>query len=218
MAVVVQSAAAIKELLRKTVIKQFLTKLAERDILTIFCAFAAIGIIGLVYDLCLLIKRKIFGERYLSRYEQSVHNRSSDGETYEPLRRWLQRNSTRIDNEMGGTKRIDFYRSPSENQAILNRHIGELDYLISQKIREIFNPFVWLTRAVRCILIDFPLWILSSVGLININVEKKIKYHSWSGKVIGLIAFFGALASIVSLVFLLSEWDPLVKFLNRMFG
>ena len=89
-------------------IKHYLTKLAEQDILTIFCIFAAIGIIGLIYDLCLLIKRKVFGEKYLSRYEKWVHIPSSDEESYEPLRRWLQRNSTRIDNEMGGTRRIDF--------------------------------------------------------------------------------------------------------------
>ena len=162
-------------------IKQYLTKLAERDILTIFCTFAALGIIGLVYDLYSLIKRKIFGEKYLLRYEQWVHNRSSDGESYASLRRWLQRNSTKMDNEIGGTKRIDFYnRSPSENQAVLERYIGELENLISQKVREVFNPFIWLTRAVRSFLIDFPLWILRSVGIINVNRENKIRNHSLS--------------------------------------
>ncbi|MCY3741950.1 MAG: hypothetical protein OXH00_13125 [Candidatus Poribacteria bacterium] len=200
-------------------IKQFLGKLVERDILTTFCTFAAIGIIGLIYDLYLLIKRKTFGEKYLLRYEQWIlHSRFSNEESHETLLRWLQRNSTKIDNEMGGTRRIDFYRSSSENQAILNRHIGELDDLILKKLCELINPFAWFTRTVRLILLDIPFWMLRSVGLININIEKKIKDHSWSGKVIGLIAFFGALASIISLVFLLLEWDPLVKFLNRIFG
>lgn len=111
-------------------IKQYLTKLAERDILTIFCTFAAIGIIGLVYDLYSLTKRRIFAEKYLSKYEQSYYNRSSDKESYELLRRWLQRNSTKIDNEMEGARRIDFYRSFSENQAMLERYIGELENLI----------------------------------------------------------------------------------------
>ena len=52
------------------VIKLYLAKLTEQDILTIFCAFAAIGIIGLICDFFFLIKRKHFGEKYLSRFNQ----------------------------------------------------------------------------------------------------------------------------------------------------
>ena len=193
-------------------IKQYLTKLAERDILTIFCTFAAIGIIGLVYDLYSLIKRRIFADKYLSRYEQSYYNRSSDKESYELLRRWLQRNSTKIDNEMEGARRINFYRSFSENQAILERYIGELENLILKKVREVFNPFIWLTRAVRWILIDSPLWLLRSVGLININRENKIRNHSLSDKFAGTITLLGSLFSLIA------GWDSAMKFFSRIFG
>ena len=193
-------------------IKQYLTKLAERDILTIFCTFAAIGIIGLVYDLYSLIKRRIFAEKYLSRYEQSYYNRSSDKESYELLRRWLQRNSTKIDNEMEGARRINFYSSFSENQAILERYIGELENLISQKVRKVFNPFIWLTRAVRSFLIDFPLWILRSVGIINVNRENKIRNHSLSDKFAGTITLLGSLFSIIA------GWNFVVKFFWKIFG
>lgn len=194
-------------------IKQYLVKLAERDIFTIFYTLAAIGIIGLVYDLYSLIKRKIFGEKYLLRYEQWVHNRSSDGESYELLRRWLQRNSTKIDNEIGGTKRIDFYnRSFSANQAVLERHIGELENLISKKVREVFNPFIWLTRSVRWILIDTPLWLLRSVGLINIDNENRIRNHSLADKFAGTITLLGSLFSVIA------GWDSVVKFFHQIFG
>lgn len=196
------------------VIKQYLTKLTEQDILTIFCTFAAIGIIGLIYDLCLLIKRKIFAEKYLLRYEQwEPHRRFSDEESYEPLRRWLQRNSTKIDNEIGETKRIDFYnRSPSENQAVLERHIGELENLISQKVRGVFNPFIWLTRAVRWFFIDSILWIFRSVGLINVNRKNRIRNHSLSDKFAGTITLLGSLFSVIA------GWDSVVKFFHQIFG
>ncbi len=146
---------------------------------------------------------------------------------------------------MGGAGRIGFYRPPFANYAfqnydalsntllniripaianlettqfLLERYIGALDNHTSKKLWELINPFVWLTRAVRCILVDTLPWIFRSVGLIDISFENKIRNNSLLGKIVGLIAFFGALASIVSLVFLLSEWDPLVKFLNRILG
>lgn len=202
-------------------VKWYLAKLTEQDIFTILCTFAAIGIIGLIYDLCLLIKRKIFGEKYLStyeqwihnRYEQRVHNRSSDGESYEPLLRWLQRNSTRIDNEMGPPRHIDFYnRSPSENQAILNRHIGELENLISKKVCELFiNPLAWLTRAVRFVF-DVFLWSLRSVGLISVNRENRLRNHSSFEIIIGTITVLGTLFSVIA------GWDSVIEFFRRIFG
>lgn len=189
-------------------------KLAERDILTIFCTLAAIGFIGLIYDLCLLIKLKRFGKKYLSKYEQWMHS-PSDEECYQRLLRWLRRNSTRMMDEIGENRVINFYEPHSVNQGMLERHIGKLGYLVSKKLRQLINPFVWLTRAVRWILIDSLLWLLRSVGLIDVNVENRIKNNSLSGKIIGLITLLGSLASIVSL---LSDWDPFVKFWNQIFG
>ena len=194
-------------------IKQYLIKLAERDIFTIFSTLAAIGIIGLVYDLYLLRKRKIFAKKYLLRYEQwEPHRRFSDEELYESLRRWLQRNSTKIDNEIGDTKRIDFYnRSPSENQAVLERHIGELENLISKKIWELINPLVWLTRSVRFVS-DVFFWILRSVGLISVNRENKLRAHSLFDIIIGTITVLGTLFSVIA------GWDSVMEFLRRIFG
>ena len=191
-------------------INQHLTKLAERDILAILCTFAAIGIIGLIYDLYLLIKRKVFGEKYLSRYEQWIHIPSYGEESYESLRRWLQRNSTRIDNEMKGNRRIDFYRSSSENQATLERHIGELDYLISQKVWELINPLAWLTRSVRFVF-DMFFWTLRSVGLISVNRENRLRDHSLFDITIGTITILGTLFSVIA------GWDSVMEFFRRIF-
>ncbi|MYF54608.1 hypothetical protein F4225_02295, partial [Candidatus Poribacteria bacterium] len=219
-------------------IKRISTKLAELDIFifTIFCIFAAIGFIGLIYDLCLLIKRKCFAKEYISKYKQLRRNDLFDEDCYQ----WLIHNVTRMESEMGSAGRIDFYRPPYANfafqnydalsntllnirtpaiadleatQVILERYIGALGYYISKKKREFLNPFICLKRSVRLVF-DVLLWIPRSVGLININFENRIKNNSLSGKIVGLITFLGSLASIVSLAFILSDWDPLVKFLN----
>lgn len=218
------------------VIKQHLTKLlAERDILTILCTFAAIGIIRLIYDLCLLIKRKMFGEKYLSKYKQLRRSNPFDENCYQ----WLLRNVTRMENEMGGAGRIDFYRPPHANyafhnydalsntllnirtpvianlettQILLERYIGALDNRTSKKLWELINPVIWLTRTVRLILLDIPLWILNSFGLISRDTENKIKYSSIISKLIGLITILGSLFSIIS------GWNTIVTFFRRIFG
>ena len=216
-------------------IKQYLIKLAERDILTILYIFAAIGIIGLIYDLCLLIKRKIFGEKYLLKFKELVDSGSYDKKHHQ----WLLRNVTRIENEMGGYGRANFYRPAFANyafqnyailsnvllninpvsgkelamtQAILDRYVGALGDDISKKLWELINPFVWLTRAVRCISIDIPLWIFRSVGLISTDTENKFRNSSLINKIIGIITVLGSLAS------LLAGWDSVVKFFHQIFG
>lgn len=198
-------------------IKWYVTKLAERDILTIFCTLAAIGIVALICDICLLIKRKYFGEKYLLKYEQWIHN-PSDEECYQRLLRWLRRNSTRMMDEMGGNRVINFYDPHSVNQGMLERHIGKLDYLVSKKLWQLINPFAWLPRTLRLILLDIPLWMFRSIELRDINFESKIRNHSLFSITERLISFIGTLASIVALFFILSEWDPFVKFWNRIFG
>ncbi len=185
--------------------KWYLTKLAELNIFTIIGTLAVIGFIGLIYDLYSLIKRKSFGEKYLSKYEQWMQS-SSDEECYQRLLRWLRRNSTRMMDEMGGNRIINFYDPYSVNQGMLERYIGKLDYLFSKKIWQLINPFVWLTRTVRLILLDIPFWIFHSVGLISVNRANRIRNHSMSDKIIGVITFVGSVASIVT------GWDSVMKF------
>ncbi len=191
--------------------KWYLTKLAELNIFTIIGTLAVIGFIGLIYDLYSLIKRKSFGEKYLSKYEQWMQS-SSDEECYQRLLRWLRRNSTRMMDEIGGNRIINFYDPYSVNQGMLERYIGKLDYLFSKKIWQLINPFVWLTRTARLILLDIPLWMLNSFGLISGNTKNKIRFSSIISKVIGGITFFGTLVSIVA------GWDDVVIFFNRIFG
>ena len=215
--------------------KQFLTKLVESEILTIFCILAAIGIIRLIYDFCSLKKRKRFGEKYLSKYKQLRRSSPFDEECYQ----WLLRKVDRMQTEMGGYGIIDHYRPAYANnvipnylalpntllnirtpagadlagtQALLERYIGALEDAISKKWKEMFNPLVWLTRAVRLIVCDGPLWIFRSVGLISHNIENRIRNHSLVNPIIGAITFLGSLASIVS------GWNPLMKFLSQIFG
>ena len=185
--------------------KWYLTKLAELNIFTIIGTLVVIGFIGLIYDLYSLIKRKSFGEKYLSKYEQWMQS-SSDEECYQRLLRWLRRNSTRMMDEMGGNRIINFYDPYSVNQGMLERYIGKLDYLFSKKIWQLINPFVWLTRTVRLILLDIPFWIFHSVGLISVNRANRIRNHSMSDKIIGVITFVGSVASIVT------GWDSVMKF------
>ena len=209
-------------------IKQYLIKLAEPDILTIFCTFAAIGIIRLIYDLCLLIKRKIFGEKYLSRFNQLIEGCPSERRHYQ----WLLRKVSKIENEMGGFGVAVFYRPAFANyafqgyevisntllnigpvsakdlemsQAILERYIGALDDSISKNLLHLINPAVWLTRTVRLILLDIPLWMLYSFGLISKIRKNKIKTSSIISKIIGVITFLGSLASLIT------GWDSIMK-------
>ena len=216
-------------------IRQYLTKLTERDFLTIFSTFAAIGIIGLIYDLYFLIKRKIFGEKYLSRFNQLIEGGPNEKRRYQ----WLLRKVSKIENEMGGFGVAVFYRPAFANyafqgyeilsntllnigtvsakdlemsQAILERYIGALDDGISKKLRHLINPVIWLTRTVRLILLDIPLWTLNSFGLISRDTQNKIRYSSIISKLIGLITILGSLFSLIS------GWDSVLKFFNRIFG
>lgn len=192
-------------------VKWYLAKLAKQDIFTILCTFAAIGIIGLIYDFCLLIKRKSFGEKYLSNYEQWMHS-SSGEECNQRLLRWLRRNSTRIMEEMGGNRIINFYDPYSVNQGMLERYIGKLDYLISKKVWELLiNPLAWLTRSVRFVF-DVFFWALRSVGLISVNRENRLRGHSLFDITIGMITVLGTLFSVIA------GWDSVMEFLRRIFG
>lgn len=209
-------------------IKQYLIKLAEPDILTIFFTVAAIGIIRLICDLCLLIKRKIFGEKYLSRFNQLIEEGPNERRHYQ----WLLRKVSKIENEMGGFGVAAFYRPAFANyafkdyevisntllnigpvsakdlemsQAILERYIGALDDSISKNLSHLINPAVWLTRTVRLILLDIPLWMLYSFGLISKIKKNKIKTSSIISKIIGAITLVGSLASIIT------GWDSIMK-------
>lgn len=216
-------------------VKWYLTKLAEQDLFTILCTFAAIGIIGLIYDLCLLIKRKNFGEKYLSRFNQLIEGGPNEERHYQ----WLLRKVSKIENEMGGFGVAAFYRPAfadyafqgyeilsntllnigpvstkdlEMSQAILERYIGALDDGISQKLRHLINPVIWLTRTVRLILLDILLWMLNSLGLISRNTENKIRYSSIISKLIGLITILGSLFSLIS------GWNTVGTFFRRFFG
>ena len=214
--------------------KQFLTKTAKSEILTIFCVFAVTGITRLIYDFCLLKKRKRFGEKYLSKYKQLRRSSPFDEECYQ----WLLRKVDTMQTEMGGYGIIDHYKPAYVNnvisnylalpntllnirtpagadlagtQALLERYIGALEDAISKKWKEMFNPLVWLTRAVRLVMFDGLLWTFRSVGLMSSNTENKIRNHSLVNRVIGLITLLGSLASI------LSGWNSLVKFFTPIF-
>lgn len=217
--------------------RYLLTKILESEILMILCVFAVIGITRLIYDFCLLKKRKRFGEKYLSKYKQLRRSNPFDEECYQ----WLLRKVDRMQTEMGGYGIIDHYRPAYANnvisnylalpntllnirtpagadlagtQALLERYIGALEDAISKKWKEMFNPLIWLTQAVRSILFDVPLWICRSVGLISGNTQNKIRNHSLVNPITGVISLFYFFASLASL---LSGWDPLVKFLSRIF-
>lgn len=215
--------------------RYLLTKILELEILMILCVFAIIGITRLIYDFCLLKKRKRFGEKYLSKYKQLRRSSPFDEECYQ----WLLRKVDTMQTEMGGYGIIDHYRPAyashaipnylalpntllnirtpagadlAGTQALLERYIGALEDAISKKWKEMFNPLVWLTRAVRLIVCDGPLWIFRSVGLISDNIENKIRSHSLVNPIIGAITLLGSLASI------LSGWTSLTKFLSQIFG
>ena len=214
--------------------KYLLAKIVESEILTVFCALAAIGIIGLIYDLCSLKMQKRFGKKYLSKYKQLRYSSTFDEKCYQ----WLLHKLDRMQTEMGEYGIIDHYkpaysanvipnylalRNTLQNiktpiadlagtQALLERYIGALDNQISKKWKEMFNPLAWLTRAVRLIVCDGPLWIFRSIGLISDNTQNKIRNHSLVTRIVGAITFLGSLASIVS------GWNSLVKFLSQIFG
>ena len=217
-----------------TMMRYVLAKIVESQILTTLCAFTAIGIIGLIYDFCLLKQRKRFGKKYLLKYKQLVDSGPSEKKHYQ----WLLRNVDKMEYQMGEYGLIG-YRPPFANyqiqnyaalsntllnirtpaavdlagtQALLERYIGARDNQIAKKWKEIFNPLIWLTRAVRLILLDGPLWIFRSVGLMSGNTENKIRNYSLVNPIIGTITLLGSLASIVS------GWNSLVKFLSQIFG
>ena len=97
-------------------------------------------------------------------------------------------------------------------QDLLEQYIGALDYRICKTWAEVFNPFRWLVRVIRFILVDGLLWIFKSVGLIGDNASSKVSNHILTGKFIGMITLLGTLVSIIS------SWDELVIFVNRIFG
>ena len=216
-------------------IKWYLTKLSERDILMFFCTFAAIGIIGLICDICLFIKRKYFGEEYLLKFNQLIEGGPNERRNYQ----WLLRKVSKIENDMGSFGVATFYRPAFANyafqiyeiisntllnispvsgkdlemsHAILERYIGALDDGISKKLRHLINPVIWLTRSVRLILVDMPLWMLNSFGLISGNTKNRIRYSSIISKIIGVITFVGSVASIIAI------WDSIMKFFHRIIG
>ena len=200
-----------------------------------FCTLAAIGILRLIYDFCMLKKRKRFGLKYLERYNQLLHSSHFDEECY----RWLLRNLQKMANEMGVLGTVASYKPPFSNYLInnypivvntimhlreettsesdfrsvqthLERYIGALDYVSSRLRFQVFNPFRWLTRAVRLILVDGPLWILQAVGLIGENSSNAVRHHSATGKIVAIITILGTLVSIIS------GWDELVKFFKAV--
>lgn len=211
-------------------INELSAKFAEPDILTVLCALGVFGLIRLIYDLCRLMQRKIFGEQYLSKYDQLLNGGQFNGEIHQ----WLLQNLAKMEDQMGKYGRIDRYRPAYLNSEILNhaflsftlnniespiadfqgthdllkQYIGALDNQIRETWTGVLNPLKWLARAVRFVLIDGPLWILKSVGIIGDNTSNVVSRHSITTKIVGTIAIFGTLVSIIS------GWNELVKFLS----
>ena len=216
-------------------LNQLLTKLPDVHIFRIFFALAVTGILSLIYDLFSMKKRKRFGEKYLEKYNKLLDSRQFDEKCYQ----WLLHNLQKIVNEMGVMGTVVSYQPAFSNYLInnypivantimhmrdetislsdlrsvqthLERYIGALDYLMHKLGHQLFNPFKWLTRAVRLILVDGPLWILQSVGIIRDNISNTVSHHSTTRKIVGMITFFATLVSIVS------GWDKLVEFLSSV--
>ena len=220
--------------------KQFLAKLPKPEILMIFGVLVVIGIIRLIYELCLLTKRKQFAEEYFSKYRHLMGSDIFDEGCYQ----WLVYNVERMQKEMGEYGSASSYRPPFANYMIRNysivlntilnmkddtvspsdlttvenylvRYIGVLNHAIAEKWKGIFNPFVWLTRGVRCILFYGPIWIFRSVGLIRYTSPNTMGDHLLVRLISGLISLFFFIAALASL---LSGWDALVRFLERILG
>lgn len=211
-------------------INELATKFAEPDILTVLCALGVFGLIRLIYDLCRLMQRKYFGEKYLSKYDQLLNG----GLLNREIHQWLLRNLAKMEDQMGKYGRIDRYRPAYLNNEILNhaflsftlhniespiadfqgthnllkQYIGALDYQIRKTWTGVLNPLKWLARAVRFVLIDGPLWIFQSVGIIGDNTSNVVRRHSVTRRIVGIITIFGTLVSIIS------GWGELVKFLS----
>lgn len=213
-------------------IRQFWTNLVELDILTILCVLVGLGFIGVVYDLCSFIRRKRFGEKYLSKFKEFV-----DCGPYNPYktrhRQWLLHNLTRMKNDMEGHGLLDTYSLASgdypiqdadmvsdtlvnitlysdkelaKTQAILEIYVGELATLISRKLWGLVNPFFWLRRMMRLIIFDAPFWILQSVGIISGNAENKIRYYSIISTVIAVLFVLATLYSLVKILIDIFRW------------
>ena len=213
-------------------VRQFWTSLVELDILTILCVFVVIGFIGLVYDLCSLIRRKRFAEKYLSKFNEFM-----DCGPYNPYKtehhQWLLHNLTRMKSGMEGHGLLDIHslasgdypfqdsnilsdtlvnitvysdRELAKARSILEMYIGKLATLISRKLWGLVNPFFWLRRAMRLIILDAPFWILQSVGIISGNAENKIRYYSIISKVIGALVLLATLFGLVRILTGIFGW------------
>lgn len=213
-------------------IRQFWTNLVELDILTILCIFVGFGFMGVVYDICSLIRRKRFAKKYLSKFNEFM-----DCGPYNPHktehRQWLLHNLTKIKNQMEGHGILDIHSLASgdypfqdadmlsdtlinitlysdkelaKTQAILEIYVGELATLISRKWWGVVNPFFWLRRMMRLIILDVPFWILHAVGVIRGNTENKIKYYSIISTVMGVLVVLGTLYGLVEIVTDIFGW------------
>ena len=207
-------------------VRQFWTNLVELDILTIFCVFVGLGFIGVVYDLCSLIRRKRFGEKYLSKFKEFM-----DCGPYNPYKtehhQWLRHNLTRMKSGMEGHGVLDIHSLASgdypfqdadmlsdtlvnitlysdkelaKTQAILEIYVSELATLISRRLWRLVNPFFWLRRTMRLIILDGPFWILQSVGVISGNAENKIRYYSIVSKVMSVLVVLATLFGLVRIL------------------
>ena len=213
-------------------VRQFLTSLVELNILAILCVFVAVGFIRLVYDLCSLIRRKRFAEKYLSKFNEFM-----DCGPYNPNKtehhQWLLHNLSRMKSKMEEYELTDLYslafddyQFPDANifsdtlknitlhtdkelaiaRSILEVYIGELTTFISRKLWGLINPFIWLRRAMHLIIFDVPFQILRSVGLISGKIESKIRYCSIISGVVGALFLVSTVFGLVRIVTDILGW------------
>ena len=90
----------------------------------------------------------------------------------------------------------------------LYRHVGNLDRMLENERKGIFNPFVCFGEGIH-FMIDFPINVLYWCGILNTNSTIRVQ-RSWIFKVFGkAITLIGLISSIITIIL---GWNDAVAY------
>lgn len=209
-----------------------------RIIIVIFTS-AILGVTSIIYKILQLNKKYQIVEEYINKYRlllNSTNDKSFDNDLYT----WLTMNSVKMQ-EMMGPYGLISYRAPFTNyeipkyQIILNvlsgiradtahdnllkaaddallRYVGLLTSTKDNIVKDLYNPFKWISTGVQTIL-SIPVYILNWCGLIGSPAVNAMTMSAIFRIVSGLITFIGLLASIMTIII---GWNSFCSILKKI--
>ena len=188
------------------------------------CLIILIGLISILVELKKITNKHNFASEYLNKFIEFSNSKGKDTTEYD----WLILKSEKMQSQLilnfipDIKSELDkkYIVSTDNFNYIINtvrdcllRHIGLMEEIRDEKVKEVKNPIIWFREGFKLILI-LPFLIMNQLSLLNDKRYYKVKQSPITKFIASLITFLGLLSVIMNIAL---GYEEFINLINKLF-